>query len=255
MKYKPSKTTCHCGNPRRPNARNCSACHREAQRTYRLEMKKARLGVDVYTVAVRAFKRQLLLGAIQSAKGNLCRAAMSLGVHRSTVTRVMREVGLSSEQVKQHVGKGEGMRPRKKVLCVSANEQRLSCQTFLLETRGFCVLPAASAEDALTILEASRPATIHVMVAEWEMQQGMMDGDELTRRAKQLHAGLPVLLLSYEICGHDHHLFADVFLPKGCNAPAELVERVRTMAARKRGPKAFSVPSSEATIATIVTVA
>lgn len=95
MKYKAPKTTCHCGKPRRTNGRDCHECHRLAQVRHRATLKQqAALHVNVYSLAVKAFKRQLLLGAIEQAKGNLCRAAVRLGVHRSTVTRAMLEAGL-----------------------------------------------------------------------------------------------------------------------------------------------------------------
>lgn len=101
MKYKTPKTTCRCGNPRRPNAQNCHDCHREAQRQYRATLKEMRTGRNVYADAVRAFKRKLLLDAVK-AEGNMCRASIRLGVARSTMTRAMREVGLTVEQVKEY---------------------------------------------------------------------------------------------------------------------------------------------------------
>jgi hypothetical protein len=59
-------------------------------------------GRNVYVDAVRAFKRKLLLDAVKAEKGNMCRASIRLGVARSTMTRAMREVGLSASQLKQY---------------------------------------------------------------------------------------------------------------------------------------------------------
>jgi len=104
VKYKATKTTCACGKPRRPSpARNCYDCHWAAQRKYRDELKRMQTGSTVYVDAVRAFKRRLLLDAVKAENGNMCRASIRLGVCRSTMTRAMREVGLSASQVKEYL--------------------------------------------------------------------------------------------------------------------------------------------------------
>jgi DNA-binding NtrC family response regulator len=103
MKYKAPKTTCSCGNPRRPNAQNCYECHRRAQRKYRAEMREASAASNVYANAVREFKRMFLLKAVKAERGNLCRACIRLGVCRSTMTRAMREAGLTAQQVKTYL--------------------------------------------------------------------------------------------------------------------------------------------------------
>ena len=64
-----------------------------------------------------------------------------------------------------------------------------------------------------------------------------MDGNELVRRAKQLHPGLPAMIVSGTVNAFDRALHADVFLPKGACSPAEMIERIRVLVARKRGPK------------------
>jgi CheY-like chemotaxis protein len=64
-----------------------------------------------------------------------------------------------------------------------------------------------------------------------------MDGNELIRRAKQMHPGLPALLVSGTVTSFERAAAADAFLPKGACAPAEVLERIRILVARKRGPK------------------
>jgi len=71
-----------------------------------------------------------------------------------------------------------------------------------------------------------------------------MDGNELVRRAKDLHPMLPAMLVSGTVTAYDRAGRADVFLPKGACTPAELLERVRILVARKRGPKKYSMPSA-----------
>ena len=64
-----------------------------------------------------------------------------------------------------------------------------------------------------------------------------MDGNELVRRAKQMHPGLPTLLVSGTVSNFDRAFAADAFLPKGACSPAEMLDRIRILVARKRGPK------------------
>ncbi len=127
------------------------------------------------------------------------------------------------------------MRPKKVILCVDDNEQVLSVRTFLLETRGYRVLSAATAEDALDQLRAMAVGGIDLLLCDLLMPQ--MDGNELVRRAKQLHPGLPAMIVSGTVNAADRALHADVFLPKGGCSPAEMIERIRVLVARKRGPK------------------
>jgi len=131
------------------------------------------------------------------------------------------------------------MRPKKTILCVDDNEQVLSVRTFLLETRGYRVIAALSAQQALETVEQALPGSIDLLLCDLIMPQ--MDGNELVRRAKQLHPGLPAMIVSGTVNAFDRAVHADVFLPKGACSPAEMIERIRVLVARKRGPKkAFS---------------
>jgi len=49
-----------------------------------------------YSEAVRAFKAQLISNAVREAKGNRARAAERLGLHRSNLTRMIRDLELDS---------------------------------------------------------------------------------------------------------------------------------------------------------------
>ena len=50
-------------------------------------------------------------------------------------------------------------------------------------------------------------------------------------------ATTPAILLSGKVRIYDRDTQADVFLPKGMYAPAELLESIRRLLIRKRGPK------------------
>ena len=47
----------------------------------------------------------------------------------------------------------------------------------------------------------------------------------------------PAILISSKVRIYDHDSRADVFLTMGMYAPADLLERVRVLLVRKRGPK------------------
>ena len=134
------------------------------------------------------------------------------------------------------------MRPKKNILCVDDNEQVLSVRTFLLETRGYRVIALTDPHEALEVIARSLPGSLDLLLADLVMPQ--MDGNELVRRAKELHPQLPAMIVSGTITAYDRSGRADVFLPKGACTPAELLERVRILVARKRGPKKYSLPAA-----------
>jgi two-component system response regulator CpxR len=127
------------------------------------------------------------------------------------------------------------MRPKKIILCVDDNEQTLAVRKFLLETRGYRVLQATSGHEALEIVESYAEGEISLLLCDLLMPG--MDGVELIRRVRELQAGIPSLMVSGTVTSFERGSGADVFLPKGACSPVELLERVRVLVARKRGPK------------------
>ena len=136
------------------------------------------------------------------------------------------------------------MRPKKTILCIDDNEQILSVRTFLLETRGYRVIAFTNPQDALDIISRSLPGTLDLLLCDLMMPQ--MDGNELVRRAKQLHPSLPAMIVSGTVSAYDRAGRADVFLPKGACSPAEMLERIRILVARKRGPRKLLLPTPDA---------
>jgi len=133
------------------------------------------------------------------------------------------------------------LRPKKTILCVDDNEQVLSVRTFLLETRGYRVISSLSPAHALEIIEQSAFGSLDLLLCDLIMPQ--MDGNELVRRAKHLQPGLPAMIVSGTVSAFDRACAADAFLPKGACSPAEMIERIRVLVARKRGPrKAYPAP-------------
>ncbi len=127
------------------------------------------------------------------------------------------------------------MRPRKTILCVEDNEQILSVRKFMLETRGYRVVALNSGPAALEYLEGALPGSVDLLLADLVLPG--MDGNELVRRAKGLHPTLPTMLVSGMVSNFDRAAAADVFLPKGACTAAEMLDRIRLLVARKRGPK------------------
>jgi len=53
-----------------------------------------------YEEAVRQFKRQYLLEVLRAHRGNQCKAAEELGMHRNTLSRTMAELELEVTEVR-----------------------------------------------------------------------------------------------------------------------------------------------------------
>lgn len=129
------------------------------------------------------------------------------------------------------------MRPKKTILCVDDNEQALAVRKFLLETRGYRVIAARSAEEAL---EHFRQGGIDLVLGDLVMPQ--MDGNEMVRRMKEIAPEVPAILISGSVKTFERANRADAFLPKGASTPVEMLERIRVMIARKRGPRKILRP-------------
>jgi len=124
------------------------------------------------------------------------------------------------------------MKVKKTILCVDDNEQNLSVRKVMLETRGYRVVACNNGQDAL---EAFRRGGIDLVLSDLLMPG--LDGTDLIDRIKSESPCLPAILFSGKIKVYEKDTRADVFLPKGTYAPAELLERIRTLLVRKRGPK------------------
>jgi len=127
---------------------------------------------------------------------------------------------------------GRSMRPKKVILCVDDHEQVLSVRKFLLETRGYRVVTARSGEEAI---EKFRLGSIDLVLGDLVMPQ--MDGNEMVRRMKEISPEVPMILISGSVRAFERANRADAFLPKGACTPVEMLERIRVMIARKRGPR------------------
>jgi len=136
------------------------------------------------------------------------------------------------------------MRPKKKILIADNNEQSLSVRKFLLETRGYNVFACASSRDALAV---AAEGGIDLVIANLALPE--MDGAELIRQCKKLMPETPAILFSTRLRFYDKQMPAEIFLPMGLDSPAEVLERIRVLLVRKRGPKKATATTSLATTA------
>jgi DNA-binding NtrC family response regulator len=56
-----------------------------------------------YTEAIRQFKRRYILEVLATHKGNQCKAAEELGMHRNTLSRTLAELDLDSTQIRNGI--------------------------------------------------------------------------------------------------------------------------------------------------------
>ncbi len=124
------------------------------------------------------------------------------------------------------------MRPKKIILCVDDNEQELSVLKFMLATNGYRVVSAANGQDAIGIFTET---PVDLVLADYGLPQ--MNGSQLVGRLKEIAAHVPMILLGdpQRMAGEMHA--ADALLAKKNCTPQELLERIKVMSARKRGPR------------------
>ncbi len=124
------------------------------------------------------------------------------------------------------------MRPKKVILCVDDNEQDLSVLKFMLSTNGYRVLSASNGLEALEIFQEN---LIDLVLVDYAMPQ--MNGDQLVSKLKQIAGHVPMMLLGdpQKMNGQIHA--ADALVAKKTCSPQELLERIKVMSARKRGPR------------------
>ncbi len=126
----------------------------------------------------------------------------------------------------------EIMRPKKIILCVDDNETELSVLKFMLSTNGYRVVSALSGVEAIGLFADSTP---DLVLSDYAMPH--MNGDQLVNRLKQIAAHVPMILLGDPQKMGDHLHGADALLHKKSCSTQELLERIKLMSARKRGPR------------------
>lgn len=124
------------------------------------------------------------------------------------------------------------MRPKKIILCVDDNEQELSVLKFMLATNGYRVVAANNGQEAIGIFSDT---AVDLVLSDYAMPQ--MSGYQLVNRLKQIASHVPMILLGDPQKMGDQLHGADALLAKKNCSPQELLERIKVMSARKRGPR------------------
>jgi len=134
------------------------------------------------------------------------------------------------------------MRPKKVILCVDDNEQELSVLTFMLATNGYRVVSATTGQEAIDIFADT---AVDLVLADYTLPK--MNGNQLIDRLKQIASHIPMILLGDpQKMSSEMHAADALLAKKNCSAQ-ELLERIKIMSARKRGPRKGTVRVTHAT--------
>ncbi len=120
----------------------------------------------------------------------------------------------------------------KKTILYVDDEHSLSIQKVLLETRGYRVVTCNTAEEAFGIF---RLGGVDLVLSNMDLPDA--PATELAKRTKALSPEVPVVLLSTQKWAFHADALVDLLLRKGTYAPAELLERIRLLLVKRRGPR------------------
>jgi DNA-binding NtrC family response regulator len=128
------------------------------------------------------------------------------------------------------------MRPKKVILLVSPDCQQLSEMAFLLHTHGYKVITQSSAAEALGLFPQTE---VHLVIAAQDL--GDRKGADLLELLKKIIPYVPTVILGTP--AHDLSTpWANAVVDPLKTTAADLLERLRLLTARKRGPRKGSIP-------------
>jgi len=134
------------------------------------------------------------------------------------------------------------MRPKKVILCFNSDKQELSAVKYTLWISGYKVLEADNAQEALAAF-ATAPVIDLALVDDCARRvRGELSGSELIVRLKRMAPHVPMILVVESLNVSDEWdkakaIGPDATLTKYQCRSVELLERIRVMCARKRGPR------------------
>ena len=124
------------------------------------------------------------------------------------------------------------MRPKKTILLAMADENELSVTKFMLETHRYHVLDVQTGIEAIAAFEA---AAVDLVLAEFELPE--MNGKHLIELLKNISPYVPMIILGDPEAMRVGMWVADALVAKKTCTAEELLDRIKVMTARKRGPK------------------
>jgi two-component system response regulator CpxR len=128
------------------------------------------------------------------------------------------------------------MRPKKVILCVDDNEQELSVLRFMLATNGYRVLTATNDQEAVAVF-ATAPQIDLVLADAGRRGGSHLSGSQLVERLKRMRGHVPMIMMGDTQAANGELHVADAILVKKNCSTQELLERIKVMSARKRGPR------------------
>jgi CheY-like chemotaxis protein len=114
----------------------------------------------------------------------------------------------------------------------------------MLVTNGYRVVAANTGQEAIGIFA---DIAVDLVLSDYAMPQ--MNGDQLVNRLKQIASHVPMILLGDPQKMGDQLHGADALLAKKNCSPQELLERIKVMSARKRGPRKGATRMAHAELA------
>ena len=126
------------------------------------------------------------------------------------------------------------MRPKKVILIVGPDEQQQSVLACTLYVNGYRVLKASTEQEAITTFSAA-PLIDLVVIDEGDGPK--FPGRTAARKIKAIRQWVPMLILVNPSCEPGLHPELDALLARRSLSSFELLERVKLMSARKRGPR------------------
>lgn len=125
------------------------------------------------------------------------------------------------------------MRLKKVILLVGKNEQDLSVLKFILDTNGYRLISTMDVDEALILFTQSIMLDLVITDIETPHSTGL----QLIGVMKELNPYVPVILLGDPKKMSEVLHGADAVLDKKMISTGELLERIKCMTTRKRGPR------------------
>lgn len=125
------------------------------------------------------------------------------------------------------------MRPKKVILCVDNNEQELSVLKFMLTTNSYRVFSASNGQEAIAVVASGQQ--LDLVITATQMPQ--MSGSQLVERLKRMAPHVPMVLLGDTPTTNNEIHAADASLTRRNCSTMELLDLIKRMSTRKRGPR------------------
>lgn len=133
------------------------------------------------------------------------------------------------------------VRPRKKVLLIDSDEANISATRLMLYVQGFAPIHAVDVPSALPVLPDASLVLVYAFTIE--------EGDAIALALKDVCRWIPVALVVDPKRVSGLMRVADATIDRNI-PPVELLEVVKRMSRRKRGPRKTRTPGLSAIVAT-----